>query len=378
MVADIKTVMWKEWRGLFRQRGGRSRTVLTLVSPLGLAIYLPDNWGVLDPDYNAGELDFAADTQWDEFLAWWTGVADSSWTFMVYMSGDNNLEGYALEDFLEMASVGSDDAVNIVVMLDRSTFYDTSFNDWTGAHRGLINFGDLPYDADDPGFPPAYFAWGTDLGEVNMGDPDVLSDFVNWATTMYPAENYALTFWDHGGGLDGVIYDDDDGGIGFGDNLTVMEVDEALQAVGVNIDVLRFDACLMAMVEVAYQVRNDADYMVASEDLGWAVGSLGILSPYDTVLRTLTMQPSMTPLELADFMAESYYTSWPAGSRPSWSKCSKPPTSSTTPPSKVWSSSTRSAAEPAPLTASRWPGPSRSTWPHAPAAARCSPRTTTS
>jgi len=280
----------------------------------GLSIYLPDNWGVVDPDYNAGELDFAADTQWDEFLNWWTGAATaSSWTFMVYMCGDNNLEMYALQDFLEMASVGSNDAVNIVVMLDRSAFYDTTFNDWTGARRGLVDFGDQPYDADDPGVPPAYFAWGADLGEVNMGDPDVLSDFIDWATTMYPAQNYALTFWDHGGGLDGVIYDDDDGA-GWFDNLTVMEVDEALQAAGVNIDVLRFDACLMSMLEVAYQIRNDADYMVASEDYGWAVGGVGVLSPYDTVLRTLTMQPSMTAVELADLMAESYYSSWPVGS----------------------------------------------------------------
>ena len=46
MIADIRTVMWKEWRGLFRQRGGRARTVLTLVSPIGLAVYLPLSIGI--------------------------------------------------------------------------------------------------------------------------------------------------------------------------------------------------------------------------------------------------------------------------------------------------------------------------------------------
>jgi len=41
MIADIRTVMWKEWRGLLRQRGGRARTALTLASPIGLGIYMP-------------------------------------------------------------------------------------------------------------------------------------------------------------------------------------------------------------------------------------------------------------------------------------------------------------------------------------------------
>lgn len=41
MIADIRTVMWKEWRGLFRQRGGRVRTLLVLASPVGMAVYFP-------------------------------------------------------------------------------------------------------------------------------------------------------------------------------------------------------------------------------------------------------------------------------------------------------------------------------------------------
>ena len=41
MIVDIRAVMWKEWRGLFRQRGGRTRTLLTMASPVGLAVYFP-------------------------------------------------------------------------------------------------------------------------------------------------------------------------------------------------------------------------------------------------------------------------------------------------------------------------------------------------
>ena len=41
MITDIQTVMWKEWRSLLRQRGGRTRTLITLASPVGLGIYMP-------------------------------------------------------------------------------------------------------------------------------------------------------------------------------------------------------------------------------------------------------------------------------------------------------------------------------------------------
>ncbi len=127
----------------------------------------------VDPDYNAGELSFAADTQWDEFLLWWTGVPLASWTYMIYMGADTNLEPDAITDFLEMASVGSTDAVNIVVQLDRAAAFDTSFDDWADTRRGLVSFGDVPDSA-----------WGASIGEADMGDPDTLSDFVNWGITI--------------------------------------------------------------------------------------------------------------------------------------------------------------------------------------------------
>jgi len=41
VITDIRTVMWKEWRSLLRQRGGRTRTLITLASPVGLAVYFP-------------------------------------------------------------------------------------------------------------------------------------------------------------------------------------------------------------------------------------------------------------------------------------------------------------------------------------------------
>jgi len=46
MKDDILTVMWKERKSMFRVKGRRSQTLLTMLSPLFLAIYMPWSTGV--------------------------------------------------------------------------------------------------------------------------------------------------------------------------------------------------------------------------------------------------------------------------------------------------------------------------------------------
>jgi ABC-2 type transport system permease protein len=45
MIADIRTVMWKEGKSLLRMRGSRSRFWLTMLSPILLATVFPWQWG---------------------------------------------------------------------------------------------------------------------------------------------------------------------------------------------------------------------------------------------------------------------------------------------------------------------------------------------
>ena len=74
------------------------------------------------------------------------------------------------------------------------------------------------------------------------------------------------------------------------------------------VDILGMDACLMSMVEVAYQMRDVAGYAVGSEETepgdGW---------PYDRILQSLAAQPSMTPEDLAQEIVKRYIASYGAG-----------------------------------------------------------------
>ncbi|MEW6681018.1 MAG: S8 family serine peptidase, partial [bacterium] len=119
-----------------------------------------------------------------------TETSTKTWTFMVYLDADNDLESAAIDDFLEMSSIGSNDDINIVVQMDRINGYNSSYGNWTGTKRFYITKNMTPIPEN------AY----SDIGEANMGDPDTLKNFINWAKSSYPAENYALVLWDHGSG----------------------------------------------------------------------------------------------------------------------------------------------------------------------------------
>ncbi len=227
------------------------------------------------------------------------------WTFMVYMDGDNDLESAAIDDFLEMSSVGSTADVAIIVLFDRwngagDPYDDTSYGDWTDANIFYITAGMEPYSTN------AEQNWG----EVNMGDPQTIVDFVTWCVNNYPADKYALILWDHGGGLSGVCWDYDNGS----DNINLYELRNALETIynnlGIKIDILGFDACLMGMIEVAYQCRDFVDYVVFSQEYepgdGW---------PYDDILSYLVSNPTTSPANLAATIAQKYVQSYNWGSQ---------------------------------------------------------------
>jgi hypothetical protein len=122
-----------------------------------------------------------------------SGRADGSWTVLIYMAADNNLETYAIEDINEMESLTFPPEVSIVLQLDRNVGYDTSNGDWRGTRRYLVTHG---VDAELIGSSMLM-----DMGEANMADPATLAEFLNWGIAGYPADNYMIILWDHGNGL---------------------------------------------------------------------------------------------------------------------------------------------------------------------------------
>jgi len=233
-----------------------------------------------------------------------SGPSIPEWTVMIYLDADNNLESAGINDINEMEMVGSSDDVNIVVQADRISGYNISNSNWTTTRRYYI-----AQDSD----PMQINSLFSDLGELNMGDPQTLIDFASWAATEYPAKKYLLVIWNHGGGFRSPAYttkdiawDDTSGG----DRITMPELEYALSEIGTQIgkkiDIVGMDACLMAMTEVAYQIKDCADILVASEENepgdGW---------PYDTILAQLVANSTMSSEQLATDIVNKYIISYP-------------------------------------------------------------------
>ena len=253
------------------------------------------NMGVVKAS-DSSTRDFSTDTN--------TSVRQSSWTVMVYLDGDiaDFMEGAAIDDFNEMEAAPSNPAINVVVQFDRNPGGDSSNGDWTTTRRYLVS-----HDTDPAIINSTMIA---DLGELNMGDPTTLVNFVQWAIQDYPAENYMLILWDHGSGWrtmassfqKSVCADDSSGG----DSLSLQELGNALNLInmstGVKLDILGFDACMMGMLEVDYQIRQYVDYRVGSEETepadGWN---------YEAILTALASNPSMNSSELASHIIDDYF-----------------------------------------------------------------------
>ena len=198
-------------------------------------------------------------------------------TIMVYMVG-SDLESNgkaASRDIIEMCESGlTNKNVNLVVYTGGAKTW------WINVPANCNNYlvynggGDFNIYSDQ---------------EKNMGEADTLSGFMNEVKSKYPAKDYALICWDHGGGplmgygLD-ELYKDPDGVIDT-DHLTLDEMSSALSESGFNTKKLKFigfDACLMSSIEVAEMCSNYAETLIASPETepgsGWDYSCLNTLN----------------------------------------------------------------------------------------------------
>lgn len=148
----------------------------------------------------------------------------------------------------------------------------------------------------------------------------------------FPADHYVLIMNDHGASWPGIGADESAGHTTMSLEGIAQGITDGLAAAGVEkLDLLGFDACLMATYEVASTVAPLADRMVARSELepghGWDYTSLSVLAddPDATaddlgtalVDSFLAEDDSDATLALLDLTQRSTRR-WPSSPRPWW------------------------------------------------------------
>lgn len=224
-------------------------------------------------------------------------LPEKEWTFLIYIAADNDLYQFAWRNLAQAAKVGSNKNLNIVVHLDIKT----------------------------PGKPKVTKRLFLEKNHVLQVEPDSCMDSGNeetftsavlWANKQYPSRHFALIFWNHGfGDLNPVLkrianpaqlfhYNARTGLIELDRSIPFMEYNHSIseQEVGEScqrgicfdetnynylddnklirsfkrirkerggkkIDIVGFDACLMAMTGTAALCNMLSNWMFASQEV---------------------------------------------------------------------------------------------------------------
>ncbi|MDO5477131.1 MAG: clostripain-related cysteine peptidase [Eubacteriales bacterium] len=208
--------------------------------------------------------------------------------------------GAASTDLEEILNSGlNTERVNVVVMAGGTTLWKNELiEDDTAVFAAVSSSDGLRWEKQQSFRAPEQDA------PANMGEQETLRSFLEYGHSHFPAENYALIMWDHGGGpMRGLCWDT----AWAKDNLTMQEfigalADSPFAESGASADGndsgtdltygsgntagenaakfswIGFDACLMSSIETAHLIAPYADYMIASEEtepgIGWSYNFL--------------------------------------------------------------------------------------------------------
>jgi len=210
------------------------------------------------------------------------------WTIMVYISGDSVLDNFAIESLKQLRRAAGG-GVTVEVLFDPNFGGNPTRLRFDGNQDPNASLFEevkgkrTSFKKDGIGEFP---------GPINVANPENLKEFINSVTGAPDSvagsnRNYGLILWGHGTELllDTEQPSRNKAGAGTDRNyLTPASIRDALaetkllakrsamagnKAIGdssTKLDFIALDACSMSMVEVAFELQDYADFMIASQD----------------------------------------------------------------------------------------------------------------
>jgi len=228
------------------------------------------------------------------------------WNVLIYMAADNDLSISGIEDIDEIEMAGIDAEVNVIIQAEFNP-YMLSLYGCNSSCFNRPNFNTFRYivknDGNEVTGPNGE---AIDIGNMNMTDPLVLRNFVEWSTENHPAEKTLLILWNHGGGYTGLIQDVTSST----DMMSISDLRVALNGIN-NIDIIDFDMCLMASYETLMALNGLTQYVVFSENTVPGEGN-----PYTELINSIQTNSASNGESIAKLISNEFYQSY-IGSRSS-------------------------------------------------------------
>ena len=208
-------------------------------------------------------------------------------TILVYIAGDNSLSSFVEDDLKEMSdglkTIDTENN-NLIVFFDK------------GSQAELIHFV-----KDKKGNVVRKIV--KDYKTRNSTDAESMKEVFKTTFSQFPALSYGITFWSHGEGwlpspnsTKTRWWGQDEGS---GSYMDIADLHKALKSAP-HLDFILFDACFMQSIEVAYELRDCANYFIGS-----ATEMPGPGAPYKEVVNAFFSNQKDD--ELAKDIAQAYY-----------------------------------------------------------------------
>ncbi len=178
-------------------------------------------------------------------------------TIIVYMSADNDLSEDALNDIEEMKGGFNSTDTHLIVFADLAR--------------------ELPYLLE---IVPNSAKTIKIYPEINSANASQMQDVLEDIIDLYPAHSYGLVLWSHGTSWLPSDIPLRSFGKDHGNEMNIAELSKSLPT---HFDFILFDACLMGAVEVAYELKDKTDFIVASSTEIIYAGF-----PYDKIIPELS------------------------------------------------------------------------------------------
>ena len=210
-------------------------------------------------------------------------------TVLVYMVADNDLgtKGFASSDLQEMSDAILSMAAGTYSNNNLLVYYDQNASSQKPVLFRLVKEGEIKVSATDPTKKELVIHTAQEVikefpYEITSTQPASIEEVMQLAYSTFPASSYGFVYWSHGDGWTpgkyeteglrsvsplrymGADWNNSSANSSGSFKTGIPELAEVLKKAPKKLDFLLLDACFMMSMEVAYELRDCAEFIISS------------------------------------------------------------------------------------------------------------------